>query len=209
LQVGAAVNPGNSGGPVVDAEGRLVGVVSRRLTGEGLGFATRADTGALARLLAEDAGGFGPLGGVVELGVFGSAWEGAHGTLAVGARLDAAVRDRLVVGMGVAHAPGARFEALRAGRVRHASAEAKLGLRQRLGRGPWTLHADAYGGLIAVTTVEGGPELRIRRATRFAPLGGAAIGLGPLALDLGLVPLDGALAGRGLLLLRWPGAFAV
>ena len=43
LQTSAAVNPGNSGGPVVDLDGYVVGIVSRRLAsvgnGTGIGFA--------------------------------------------------------------------------------------------------------------------------------------------------------------------------
>lgn len=52
IQTDASLNPGNSGGPLVDAKGRLVGVVSGKIVGreiEGMGFAVHADT-ALAFL---------------------------------------------------------------------------------------------------------------------------------------------------------------
>jgi S1-C subfamily serine protease len=39
VQVGAGVHPGNSGGPVVDRDGRLVGITVAALRGGGLGFA--------------------------------------------------------------------------------------------------------------------------------------------------------------------------
>jgi hypothetical protein len=40
LQVNADVNPGNSGGPLLDGQGRVVGIVSLKITGaEGLGMA--------------------------------------------------------------------------------------------------------------------------------------------------------------------------
>lgn len=38
LQTSALLNPGNSGGPLVDADGYVVGIVSRRLAGEGVGL---------------------------------------------------------------------------------------------------------------------------------------------------------------------------
>jgi S1-C subfamily serine protease len=39
VQIDGALNPGNSGGPVVDAKGRLVGVAVATIKGSGIGFA--------------------------------------------------------------------------------------------------------------------------------------------------------------------------
>ena len=69
VQITAPVNPGNSGGPVVDDRGRLVGVVSRRLAGQSLGFAGRADDipGLTEPVRAGDTVRFGELEGRVML----------------------------------------------------------------------------------------------------------------------------------------------
>ncbi len=44
LQIDASVNPGNSGGPLLDEQGRVIGVVNSKIMGaEGLGFAISPD----------------------------------------------------------------------------------------------------------------------------------------------------------------------
>ena len=47
VQFSAAISPGNSGGPVVDRDGRVIGVARAKLVAdgaEGLGFAVPIDT---------------------------------------------------------------------------------------------------------------------------------------------------------------------
>lgn len=47
IQTDAAVNPGNSGGPLIDKNGFLVGIISKKIVGfevEGLGFAVSLET---------------------------------------------------------------------------------------------------------------------------------------------------------------------
>lgn len=58
LQTDASISPGNSGGPLVDRQGRVVGVVSRKIAGhavEGLGFAIPIRAGLAALALAPGA----------------------------------------------------------------------------------------------------------------------------------------------------------
>jgi S1-C subfamily serine protease len=60
VQIDGALNPGNSGGPVVDAKGRLVGIaVARIKDGEGIGFAVPASV--LAKIMKGRIGRFGVL----------------------------------------------------------------------------------------------------------------------------------------------------
>ncbi|MDP2317119.1 MAG: serine protease [Pseudomonadota bacterium] len=130
VQTDTAMNPGNSGGPLVDEAGRVVGIVSRKIKSEGVGFAAKADR--LAELSAEpDMGPF--LGGT--WGVGGGFFQGDRAE--VGGNLTFVFRERLVtrawLGVGLGDAAGFGL----------VTAEA----RQRLGRGPLSTSIDLGGGV--------------------------------------------------------------
>lgn len=203
IQTTAPVNPGNSGGPMLDEEGQLVGIVSRRLRGDGLGFATRIE-----RLAALEQSGqrLRPVGGSVHVGLVANAWGGQDGTAALGADLTIAVRDRVIVGGSAAYPVSPRWDAVRFGAIRWVSSEGRLGLRQRLFRGRLTTFIDAYGGVAGLTLRERvGETFRFSSESAVAPLGGAALTFGGVTLDLGAISEGGEAALRGQMRFSWPG----
>ncbi len=120
IQTDAPVNPGNSGGPVVDGEGRIVGITSRKLRADNIGFVVPASE--LETLLASEKKPF-PVGGSYGLHVvallptdFGSA-----PALGLGGHL--AVRDTLVITAHGAYALGANWMAAEQGTTRWTGAE--------------------------------------------------------------------------------------
>lgn len=206
VQLGVPVNPGNSGGPVVDEDGTLVGVVSRKLRGEGVAFATRPE--AIRALLERGGRPLGPFGGTLEAHIIATMWQGTHGTTALGGRVTLALRDRVVVTAAATQALSSRWDAVRYGAVRWMLAEGAVGVRQRFFRGPWALRVDVYGGVGALAEIAA-DELDLSRRTLPAPMVGGSLRLGLLILDGAAVHADGAWAFRGEIGLRWPGRLAL
>ncbi len=172
LQTDAALNPGNSGGPLVDSEGRVVGIVSRKLTGDNVAFAAR--TTYLAQLEASPSrGSF--FGGTYGLGpgllltseslyITGNVWI--------------SVRDRAVVRGWAGISTEGAFP-LGAGTVE---------VRQRFGRGALTGTVDLGGGALVQ---EGRPAPVLSARLGLADVGfGLLLQPGPwtwsLSLDLGI-----------------------
>lgn len=143
IQTDAALNPGTSGGPVLDEQGAVVGIISRKLSGEGLAFLSHVDH--LRALLATPQGAGRP-GGTVGIGAHLSMPVTDHAARAAGLRVELALRDRLILGMGAAIPLDARTQALSWGVATFQSLDASLALRQRMGQGPWSTSLELGGG---------------------------------------------------------------
>ncbi|MCO4743483.1 MAG: trypsin-like peptidase domain-containing protein [Proteobacteria bacterium] len=202
IQTTAPVNPGNSGGPVFDSEGEVVGVVSRRLRGDGLGFATRVER---VHELLESGRSASPIGGTFGLNATAAAWSGPAGTLAVGGFAYASFRDRVVLSASAALPLAPRWDSVQFGEIAWVQTEAHFAVRQRVFRGRFTAHLDAYGGVGEVVTMTGDRDtLRRRRSSAVAPLAGARIGFGSIVLDAAWVFAEEP-AVRGQMRFTWPG----
>jgi hypothetical protein len=161
IQTDAAMNPGNSGGPLVDGQGRVVGIVSRKIKAEGIGFAAKSDR--VEELAADPSMGswFGGTWGVT-VGFF----QGERSE--VGASVGIAVRERIVTRMwgGVDLADAQPFGLW------------TLGARQRFGRGPLSTTLDVGGGV------------RFREAS-VTPLVSASAAVASIGVGAQYAPLTG------------------
>lgn len=198
VQISAPVNSGNSGGPVLSTEGEILGVVSRRIPGDGLGFASRSDSAAA--LLAEaDRRRPSPLGGTFALQVVASSIGGW--TYAAGPEVVFAMRDRIVLRGNMQFGFGLDSVARDTEWV---GGELSGGLRQRLLRGAYAIRIDAYGGLATVNRIRV-TESGSQRAQGVDWLAGVGVNVRQIGVDVALVGGQP----RWLLRLKWPGVMAV
>ncbi len=191
IQTDAALNPGNSGGPLVDGEGRLIGVVSRKLRADNLAFVSTAGNVLALMGRVEPEGVVGPaVGGSYGVGLSLMAEQSVWG----GGQVWLGVRDRLVVTAALGLAPEEDWAA-------HASLDVTV--RQRFGRGSLT------------AVLEAGPQIHWSGAADadgawvggvIDPGVGARVGFNQVSLG-GWLRLDGGVAvtvGLG-----WPGKIGV
>lgn len=133
IQTDAALNPGNSGGPVVDAQGRIIGITSRKLNADNIAFLSKANH--LLRLVATpDPGGI--VGG--NYGLNPAIFQ-TNTTLFWGGNLWLCNRERLVLRGWVGSSTSG---------VPYVAGTAEV--RQRLGRGVLSTSVDVGGGALAV-----------------------------------------------------------
>ncbi len=143
VQVDAALNPGNSGGPLVDDHGMLAGIASRKLRADNVGFVVPASELAELMELREPAR---PTGGQLSVGV-PAYLPRLDAPLALGVSAQLSLRDTLLL-TGAAYLPvGGHWVAFDRGSTEWVSGEFTIGVRGRLGRGRWSTTLDLGAGV--------------------------------------------------------------
>lgn len=145
IQTDVSLNPGNSGGPVVDAQGRIVGITSRKLQGDNIAFL--ASISRLHHLIAH------PVkptiwGGQFEVGFSSVATTDTQAAGVLEMTGSFILRDRIVIRGALGMGSQTRGLAMERGSSWAPAWELGGGLRQRLGRGIWSTAIDLNGGLM-------------------------------------------------------------
>ena len=159
LQTDAALNPGNSGGPVVDDEGRIVGITSRKLTGDNVAFLSTAKN---LQGLVESRKRPAIIGGVVGMSVSLVLPQDTAAS-GIGLGLGTAIRDRVVLNGELFLSGVSETHAVRYGDVWTPAWALTGGLKQTLGRGHFHSAIDVGGGLVGSQTFRRGAYLESER----------------------------------------------
>jgi S1-C subfamily serine protease len=149
IQTDTALNPGNSGGPVVDGQGRIVGIASRKLSGDNVAFLSAASN---LKKLQESKWKPSLLGGQFTFGLTSISPAEAHSVPALGLMLGMVFRDRVVVQGALGGGRAARGYAMEQTWAWSPTTELIGAVRQRFGRGTWSSALDVGAGVLSSTT---------------------------------------------------------
>ncbi len=209
VQVDAALNPGNSGGPVVDDDGRIVGVASRRLSGDNVAFISPSS--GLIELLDEPEKRV--LGGTWGLSISAMQGLAVREAPSLGATADLSLRDRWLVRAGLLFPISQRWTALSLGSSSWAAGELSSSLRLRAGRGRWSTTVDLGGTCLLVegvrAEVQDDSVLLWTAPTELRPGGVVSVGMGGSSLRVLVVHGDEGWTGLLGVDLGFPGVLGV
>jgi len=149
IQTDTALNPGNSGGPVVDEQGRIVGIASRKLSGDNVAFLSASSN--LIRL-QESKWKPSVMGGQFTFGLSSISPAEANSVPALALVIGVVFRDRIVLQGSIGGARAARGFAMEQGWAWAPTSELIGAVRQRFGRGTWSSALDVGAGLLSSTT---------------------------------------------------------
>jgi hypothetical protein len=139
IQSDVALNPGNSGGPIVDIDGRIIGIASRKLRGDNLSF-----LGPCTKLIAlmDSQKAMKWWGGQLNIGLSSTMPFAIEGASSWGGYIQAVLRDRGLVTLGI---EGPSSAAIIDNGFSKA-AEFSTAIRHRIGVGEISMTVDAGGG---------------------------------------------------------------
>ena len=179
IQTDAALNPGNSGGPVVDEAGRVIGITSRKLGGDNVAFLSHVDN---LEDLAKSRPKLALIGGTVGLTVPLYIGAGPQGVAGLGLSLGTAIRDRVVLRAGIiASSIESNWRP---------SWESTAGLKQTLGRGHFSMGFEVGAGFMGADVGRGAEMQQVSD-----PLYYLRMHLGSTGVRLMTIPQGPATAG--------------
>ncbi|MFT5679356.1 MAG: hypothetical protein ACI8RZ_000260 [Myxococcota bacterium] len=184
IQTDAALNPGNSGGPVVDEQGRIIGIASRKLSGDNIAFLARS---SLLSKLVLDQTPMPWLGGQWYLGSSMATLQATDGSSSYELLAAALIRDRILLSGGIGLPLDARSRAASVGSARYLGGELTAGLRLRAGRGLWSTTLDVIGGgyvlgEVEQVTLSDGSVYTTQSPGRIVPGAGGRLGFSGIGL---------------------------
>jgi len=145
IQTDTALNPGNSGGPVVDAQGRIIGITSRKLSGDNVAFLASIKQ---LHSMIESPVKPSVLGGQFEVGLSSMTVGDVYAAPVLELTAGAVFRDRVALRGALGLGTEARALALERGSSWAPTWEVDAALRQRFGRGLWSTAIELGGGLM-------------------------------------------------------------
>ena len=183
IQTDVPLNPGNSGGPIVDQQGQIVGIASRKLDADNISFLTPAH--AIEKMKSDKK----PMRIISGQFILLSSYDtflSLGGSSAFTFGVGAAIRDRLLFSAGYSFDFNSSSTAWRLGTAVAPSFFTSASLRQRFGRGVVSSTIDIGGGGYVVNRFQREDDF-VFRQPKFGGGGFVRIGFGGAGFKYGRI----------------------